>query len=198
MMKILKYPTVLFLTLFYFVFLQTAKAYDVTLSLGNLCEYVGKIQTDDSGGTNVCSFNPYLASSVDYAINDKFILAPEIGFSFPRHGRDEKISKMSLFALANAKYKFSMFHFIGGAGLFFSRISGSGGTQELNNGNGTDSFPMPDTTVYSRNFIINLGLGMDFDKEWSADLHTYVFNLLKSEDRVFSISINGTYHFGEF
>ena len=35
--------------------LQTAKAYDATLSLGNLCEYVGKIQTDDSGGTNVCT-----------------------------------------------------------------------------------------------------------------------------------------------
>ena len=116
----------------------------------------------------------------------------------PKSGRDKNISKMSLFALANAKYKFSMFHFIGGTGFFISRISGKGGTEDLNNGNGTVSFPVPDTTVYSRNFIVNFGLGADFDPQWSADLHTYVFNLLKSEDRAFSIAINGTYHFGEF
>ncbi|MDD4976136.1 MAG: hypothetical protein PHY93_17400 [Bacteriovorax sp.] len=197
-MKKLKYSTVLFCLLFCFASSQTAKAYDATLSLGNLCEYVGKIQTDDSGGTNVCSFDPYLAGSLDYAVNNELILAPEIGLSFPKSGRDENISKMSFIALANAKYKFSMFHFIGGAGLFFTRISGSGGTQDLNNGNTTVSFPMPDSTVYSRNFIVNLGLGMNFNKDWSADLHTYVFNLLKSEDRAFSIAINATYHFGEF
>lgn len=197
-MKILKYSTFSFVLLLYFVFLNTAEAYDITLSLGNLCEYIGKIQTNEAGATNVCSFNPYLASSFDYAVSEQFILAPEMGFSFPRQGRDETISKMSLFALANAKYRFSMFHFIGGAGFFFTRISGKGGMQNLNNGNTTASYPIPDTTIYSRNFIINLGLGGQFNQEWSADLHTYVFNILTKEDRAFSVAINGTYHFGEF
>lgn len=196
-MKILKYPTLLF-SLFLLLTPKHVTAYDVTLSLGNLCEYVGKIQTDDSGSTNLCSFNPYLASSIDFSQTNQLLLSPEIGFSFPKSGRDENISKMSLFALANAKYKFSEFHFLGGAGLFFTRISGKGGNQELNNGNTTASFPMPDSTVYTRNFIVNLGLGADFNKEWSADLHTYIFNILTSEDRAFSIAINGTYHFGEF
>lgn len=196
-MKILKYPTLLF-SLFLLLAPEHVTAYDVTLSLGNLCEYVGKIQTDDSGSTNLCSFNPYLASSIDFSQTNQLLLSPEIGFSFPKSGRDENISKMSLFALANAKYKFSEFHFLVGAGLFFTRISGKGGNQELNNGNTTASFPMPDSTVYTRNFIVNLGLGADFNKEWSADLHTYIFNILTSEDRAFSIAINGTYHFGEF
>ncbi|MFA6237503.1 MAG: hypothetical protein WC635_09275 [Bacteriovorax sp.] len=196
-MKKLKYPTLLISLLMLFS-VHTVHAYDMGASLGNLCEFVGKIQTDDSGGTNVCSFNPYLAAFVDYPINNRFLLSPEVGFSFPQSGRDESIDKMSIVALANAKYKFSNYHLIAGLGLFFTRIAGSGGTQELSNGTGTSSFPMPESTVYTRNFILNLGFGADFDKEWSADIHTYVFNALTSEDRAFSIAINGTYHFGEF
>lgn len=196
-MKKTKYLTPLFGLIFLFTSLPL-RAYDVGLSLGNLCEYVGKIQTDDSGSTNICSFNPYLAGSIDYEVSKQFLLSPEIGLSMPKSGRDENISKMSLFALANAKYKFSEFHFIFGAGLFFNRVSGSGGTEDLNNGTGTVSFPLPDSTIYTRNFILNLGLGADFGTEWSADLHTYIFNPETSEDRAFSISINGTYHFGEF
>lgn len=196
-MKKLKYPTLLISLLMLFS-QRPIFAYDIGASMGNLCEFVGKIQTDDTGSTNVCSFNPYLAAFVDYPINNKFFLSPELGFSIPKSGRDESITKMSIVALANAKYKFSSFHLIGGAGLFFTRISGSGGTQELSNGTGTSSFPMPESTVYTRNFILNLGVGTSFNPEWSADIHTYVFNAETSEDRAFSIAINGTYHFGEF
>ncbi|MGZ3788628.1 MAG: hypothetical protein ACXVLQ_08905 [Bacteriovorax sp.] len=196
-MKYLKYPTFLFGLLFCCFPFET-KAYDAALSLGNLCEYVGKIQTNDSGSTNVCTFTPYLSGSVDFPLTPLFALSPEAGFSFPKSGRDENISKMNLFILANTKYKFSPFHVLGGLGFFFTRISGKGGNEELNNGTSTSSFPLPDSTIYSRNFILNLGLGASFDSHWSADLHTYVFNLLESEDRAFSIVINGTYHFGEF
>jgi hypothetical protein len=197
-MKILEYLTFTFLSLSCFVPLQSAVAYDATLSLGNLCEYVGKIQSDDSGATNLCSFNPYLSASIDYPINNQIILSPEMGFSFPKKGRDPNISKNSFFALLNTKYKLSMFEAIGGVGFFFSRISGSGGTQDLNNGSSTVSFPMPESTALSRNFILNIGLGAEISPSWSADLHTYIFNMLTSEDRAFSIAINGTYHFGEF
>jgi hypothetical protein len=183
----------------YFVFLQTALAYDATLSLGNLCEYVGKIQTDDSGSTNFCSFNPFLAASYEVPLySSGLIFAPEIGFTAPKSGRDENISKMAFFALVNTKYKFSTFHMIGGLGFFITRITGSGGTETLNNGTGSSSFPLPSGSSYARNFIVNLGLGMEFNKEWSADLHTFIFNLSSSDDRAFSIALNGTYHFGEF
>jgi len=192
-----KYPIVL-LALFFFSSSVFGFTYDAALSIGNLCEYVGKIQTDENGGTNSCEFNPYLSASMDVPLTNQFLLSPEAGFSFPKKGRDENISKMSLFLLANTKYKWNFMHLIGGAGLFFTRISASGGTEELNNGNSTSAFPLPEGAVYTRNFILNAGLGFDFTQSLSADLHTYVFNLLKSEDRAFSILINGTYHFGEF
>jgi hypothetical protein len=198
----LKYPTVSVAHFFFAMILgfmaTNSFAYDANFSVGNLCEYVGKIQTDDNGATNTCEFNPYLSAAMDVSITDNFFLSPEFGFTIPQHGRDENISTMTLFALANTKYKFSMLHLIGGAGLFFTRISASGGTEELNNGGTTSSFPLPEGAVYTRNFIVNLGVGADFTPTISADLHTYIFNLLSSDDRAFSVLINGTYHFGEF
>lgn len=196
-MKKLKNPSILLGTIFALYSLN-AFAYDFNMSIGNLCEYVGKIQTDDSGSMNVCSFNPYLASAIDYSITPEFVISPEAGFSIPKHGRDENISEMSLFLLANSKYKFSNFHIIGGAGIFMTRTSADGGTEELNNGTSTTSFPLPSSTIYTSNIILNLGVGADFNKNWSATFHTYIFNLLEKEDRAFSIAINGTYHFGEF
>lgn len=198
MKKIIYHTAALGLILYFSCWGVKVYAYDVTISIGNLCEYVGKIQINDSGKTNFCSFKPYLASSFDYPINEQLILSPEIGFSFPQKGRDKNITKMSFFALANVKYKLSLFHIVGGVGFFVSSVSGKGGTQDLNNGNTSAAYPMPDDTAFARNFIVNLGFGVNFNKDWSADLHTYAFNLLKSEDRAFSIAINGTYHFGEF
>lgn len=195
-MKISNYPSVILL--FFYLFASSARSYDVTLSFGNLCEYVGKVQTDEEGSTGLCQFNPYLASSFDYPLTSEFILSPEVGFSIPKSGRDENIKKMNLFLLANTQYKLTNLHFIGGLGLFFTRLSANGGTEELNNGTGTSSFPLPDSAVYTRNFILNLGAGFHFHPNWSADLHTFIFNLLTSEDRSFSIAFNGTYHFGEF
>lgn len=196
-MKTLKYP-ILFIGLMALLFSTKAMSYDLTASVGNLCEYVGKIQTDEDGSTNICSFNPYIASSLDFEMKKSFLISPEIGITMPRSGRENGISKMSLFTLANIKYLTTSYHFIGGLGLFFTRISGNGGSADLNNGTGVTSFPMPDSAVYTRNFIINLGAGTDFNKEWGADIHTYIFNALTSIDRAFSIAINGVYHFGEF
>ncbi len=181
-----------------FAFANSAHAYDATFSLGNLCEYVGKIQTDELGSKNLCSANPYLAASLDYSFTSELLISPEIGFTIPKSGRDETINEMSITFLLNTKYKFSAFHLIGGAGLFFTRLSVGGGSEVLNNGASTTTFPLPEGTIYSRNLIINLGLGADFLQDYSADIHTYIFNLFTKEERAFSIAINGTYHFGEF
>lgn len=170
---------------------------DLSVSLGNLCEYVGKIQTNDSGDTNTCSFLPSISGSYDYFFTKTFALSPQIGATLPKSGRDENIKRMTFYTLLNLKYKTPYINLIGGAGVYFTRIWGPGGDEALNNGNGTDSFPLPKDPVYSRNFIVNLGAGYDFNQDWSAELYTYIFNALESEDRAFSVGVNVTYHFGD-
>lgn len=176
---------------------QSNNTSDLTVSLGNLCEYIGKIQTDEKGSTNLCSFMPTLSSSIDYFVYPELALSPQIGATLPKSGRDENISRMTMFVLMNLKYKASFMNFIVGTGLYFTRVSGEGGEAILNNGNSTESFPLPKDAVYSRNIILNLGGSYDFNKEWSGELYTYVFNLESSEDRAFSVGAALTYHFGE-
>ncbi len=171
---------------------------DLYASLGNLCEYIGEIQTDDKGGKNFCSFLPVLSLSYDYFIDkSSFALSPQIGASLPKSGRDENIKRMTMFALMNAKYKTNYVNLMGGLGFYFTRIWGPGGEESLNNGNSSDSFPLPKDPVYTRNVIVNLGVSADLSKEVSAELYTYVFNALKKEDRAFSAGLSLSYHFGE-
>ena len=172
-------------------------ATDLTFSLGNLCEYVGEFQTDEKGDKNVCSFTPYIASSMDVSVADGFFVSPQLAFSLPQKGTDENIKRMTIAALINAKYKNPYVNVIGGLGLFFTRIWGPGGEVELNNGTTIDSFPLPEEAVYTRNFILNLGLEKDFTTSWSGEIRTYIFNIASSEDRALSVGVHATYHFGE-
>ncbi len=177
---------------------QNTWAYDAMLSVGNLCEYVEKIQTNDAGKTNFCSFNPYISGSIDYAFIRPLVITPQAGFTLPHAGRDTNISKMDLFVLMNVKYFWYRLQFTIGAGFLYSRISGPGGEEVLNNGNSTTSFPLPDSAVYARNFIYNLGAGVRLTRSFGAEVHAYVFNANNSEDRAFSLGANITYHFGAF
>lgn len=175
----------------------TTRTSDLNVSLGNLCEYVGTYQTDSDGSKNTCSFLPALSLSYEHYFTTKFAFAPQIGATLPKKGADDTINRMTLYVLANTKYKTNYVNLIGGMGFYFTRLSGPGGEQELNNGNGSDSFPLPKDAVYSRNVIVNLGLGLDFTDTISAELYTYIFNATSSEDRAFSIGLGATYHFGE-
>ncbi|MBC7427069.1 MAG: hypothetical protein H7336_00565 [Bacteriovorax sp.] len=208
-MKKIKCPTLRLNVVTLFVLIFCMPAYSATkskpsqssndfyLSLGNLCEYVGKIQTDSNGGKNFCSFTPSLSLNYDYFVIPDFALSPEIGATLPKSGRDSNIKTMTLYALMNGKYKTSYVNFIVGAGVYLTRIWGPGGDETLNNGNSSDSFPLPKDPVYTRNFIVNLGVSNEFSQDISGELYTYIFNALKKEDRSFSLGFSLSYHFGE-
>lgn len=177
--------------------IATPKTHDLYASLGNLCEFIGIYQTNDEGTKNTCGFLPTLSGSLDYQLTSKFIVSPQIGITMPKSGNDENIKRMTFFLLTNMKYKTAYVNFIAGTGFYITRISGPGGEEELNNGDAMDSFPLPKDAIYSRNFIINLGLGLDFNQEWSGELYTYIFNATKSEERAYSLGAAISYHFGE-
>lgn len=175
---------------------EVSNTFDLYTSLGNLCEFIGNFQTNAEGKKNVCNFLPTIAGAIDYQLTPKFYLAPQIGLTMPKSGADKNIKRMTFFALANMKYKTNYVNLIGGSGFYITRISGPGGEEELNNGSAIDSFPLPKDAVYSRNFIVNLGLGIDFNQEWSGELYTYIFNAIKSEERAYSLGATVSYRFG--
>ena len=204
-MNKIKYPTNKFKTFalilaFAFstnAFAATAKTHEIYMSIGNLCEYLKTYQIDENGTKNGCSFLPSLSGSIDYNLLSNLAVTPQLGFTMPSSGVDENVNRFTFFILTNVKYKKDFFNIFAGTGFYITRTSGPGGELELNNGGGTDSFPLPDEAVYSRNLIVNLGLGVNFNKEISAEIYTYIFNAFESLERTYSIGLTISYHFGE-
>jgi len=172
--------------------------YDFKLGLGNLNEYVGKIQTDDQGTLNLLSVNPVVIFSLDYEYTPKILFTPDIGFTFPKSDRDENTNRFSFYSTLNLKYKMNDIYLLTGMGLFFTSISGAGGEENLNNGNSVDSFPLPDKVVVARNLIMNFGLGYNINEDFDILVHSFIFNLESKDQRAFSIGTNIHFHFGEF
>ncbi len=170
---------------------------DLNVSLGNLCEYIGKYQVDETGKKNTCAFLPLIGVGYGIILNEDWTLRPELSASFPQSGRDPNVKRMVFSSVLNAEYKTPYVVLVSGLGLYITRISGPGGEAVLNNGNIQDSFPLPGDAVYSRNLILNLGANYNFNKDWSSGIYTHVFNLLESEDRSLSLGIEVCYHFGD-
>lgn len=181
-----------------------AYAYDFIFGLGNLSEHLSVLQ-DENGVKSPLYFNPYFDAKIDYDISEVFsknikgvYLSPELGFTLPKSDPDPNTHNMKIFGLINFKYKFEHAYLLIGGGLFITRVWGDLGEEELNNGTSTTAFPLPDRTTYSRNAIINYGIGYHFDNHLNLELHSFIFNVESSEDRSFSVGLNASYHFGEF
>lgn len=168
---------------------------DVSFGIGTQTQAVGKVQTDEAGSTNKFEFNPYLTAAAEVSITDNFSFYPEFGILIPDSTRDPLISKMTYFFLGSLGFEIRDWVIRAGLGLSMTRISGDGGTQVLDNGNGQTSFPMPEGSATSRNVILNLGTEYFIHQDWSSRLETSVYNPANSRNRSFTYQIAFYYHF---
>lgn len=170
------------------------------ISLGNLSEFVGTIQSDTKGNKRIIEFKPYLEGSYHFFLESNKTLIPEIelGVSIPKKGRDENILLTKFFLNTHLQKKFEDFYIKGGVGLYISMISIIGNDCEnLNNGQSTTCYPLPSGSSYAKNLTTNFLIGLPFNEKWSAEVGTFIFNLTSNVDRAFTIVLKGEYHFGE-
>ncbi len=170
---------------------------DVFIGGGSLTQFVGKIQTDESGSTNSFDFLPFIAGGAEFQLYDAFSFLPQLAVSFPKSGRDENINKLTYWLQFPVAYRYETFQLSMGPGILYNRISASGGTESLSNGVGTTDFPLPNGSSISSNLTLNLALGWNFYQDISAKVESWVINLTDSESRSFNYAISGYYHFGE-
>lgn len=194
MLKVLVKSSVLML-FFSISLVCHASIEDVALGVGTQTQFVGKVQTDEAGSTNKFEFNPYLTGQAEFALTDSLSFFPEVGLLIPDSTRDSGISKMTFFVLGGVGYEINDWVLRFGLGLQMTRISGDGGTQLLDNGNGQTSFPMPEGSANSRNLITNLGVDYFFHSDWSARLESTIYNPINSRNRAFGYQLAVHYHF---
>lgn len=183
-----------------FMTIHSAYAYDLAIGLGNLSEHIGVAQTDDQGNKAWLTFNPYLQVKTNF----QFDLLPKtdfietnVGITLPKNDRDPNTSRIKYYLNANYKHHFDSLYLSVGTGLFFTRVWANGGEEELDNGAGTTSFPLPDRAAVARNMIVNFALGKRIDQELNLELHTFIFNIENSDNRSFTAGVNLSYFFGE-
>ena len=168
---------------------------DVALGVGSQTQFVGKVQTNESGSTNKFEFNPYVSASAEYSFTENLSLFPEFGFLIPDSTRDPKISKMTFFVLSMLGYEINDWVLRAGVGLQMTRINSDGGVQVLDNGNGQTSFPMPEGAATGRNVITNLGVEYFVHKDWSARVDSTIYNPFNGRNRAFGYQFAVHFHF---
>ena len=189
-----------FLTLFSLIISHNAHARlsDFSVGLGNLTQYIKRVQEDEAGDLNSFDSNLFLTTTAKLDLPwKKFGFYPQFGFLFPEKGRDPLIKKWHYYIIGDLGFNIHKFQIRAGVGLYMTRISGSGGTQDLPNGSSTTSFFMPAKSTTSRNLIANIGAHFLIHRLWSGSLELHAFNLEDSTDRAFSYSFAFHYHFGD-
>lgn len=171
---------------------------DASFGIGNLSQFIGRIQTDDSGGHNSLEFAPIFGAEARVDLSNRWSIAPEFVVGLPRKGRDENIKKLTYWVSSSLGYSIGDYILQAGLGLHMNRVWADGGTQELPNGTSTDSFPMPQGSATATNLTAHLGLRYYFLADWSAKTQVHFYNPLDQDQRAVSLLLMVNYHLGDF
>lgn len=179
------------------VFAKEGPLKDISFGIGNLSQFIGRVQTDDQGSHNSLEFNPVFGAEARIDFNPSWSIAPEFAIGLPRSGRDENIKKLTYWFSGSLGYSIGDYILQAGLGLHMNRVWADGGTQKLPNGAGTDNFPMPQGSATATNLTTHLGLRYYFLADWSAKLQSHFYNTFDSDQRAVSLVLMINYHLGD-
>lgn len=168
------------------------------LGFGLNNSYLKKIQVDEAGTKNTLKLRPYFSGALRWQLPQQFLFAPELRIGLPYKGRDEQLKKLEWTLQLPVVYLIRDYELRFGPGLYWTRLWGPGGVQELDNGLGVDSFFMPSEAQTALNLTWMLGVDYTFLPAWSVRFDLQAFNLVESERRAFSQTLSLHYHFDLF
>lgn len=170
-----------------------------SLGAGGKTDFINTLQVDRQGSKN--SFDPELTLLGGIHFNAPWVFPfIEAGSTIPGKGRDPNITRFSWFANTGVQGRFDLgapkaLGVKTGVGMSMTTISSQGGTQTLQNGNQTDSFPMPSGTTITRNVIAVFGLNYDLLNHWRFAADYHLFNPFNDRNRAWSSLFSVNYLF---
>ncbi len=174
-----------------------AKGHDLGMGIGNYCEQIQRVQSDDKGSKNICTYRPFLSTEFFYKVGDTFHYGILLGSSFPQSPKDDTTHRMVVLAAPGMRFYYDFFHFQSLLGLQFTRIWGDGGEVTLNNGNSTQTFNVPNESRIARNMVWSIGAGYSLFDNVTLNSDLFVITALDKDKRAFSLLLQMKYHFGE-
>ncbi len=176
-------------------FASSVEVKTVFFSIGGFANESGRVQIDDQGTQNSLNLSPFLQTGFIWHYSPQISLNPSFALGLPEEGRDPNISKQFYFLHFPASYVTGPLSIQIGTGLFFTSISGEGGTEELDNGLSTTLFPLPKSSVASVNIISSIGLEIQLVSQLSLSASTFIFNITDDLSRTINYMVNFSYHY---
>ncbi len=177
----------------------STKAITVTnsyLGVATMTEQVNEVQTSGDGSKNSFELNPGILAGIALPLNNSSTLnfCPEIGVLLPRHTEGGDITRSSYFFWSNLSYDISDWTLRAGLGINYTRISSTGGTKSLGNGNSSSTFYLPQYAETANNFVIQAGIEYFFSRSFSSRIDGVTLGVGDSDKRAFSYMISILYH----
>ena len=178
---------ILFLTIF-------PKQIPAMVGIGGYVPFGFSTQKESNGDTNATTFHPMV--SLNGIVTSIFgqLFVPELGL-VEHLGEYDEYRKRTIFVLFDLAYVVNdSFLLRYGVGTFMTRISGDGGSVELNNGNTTQTFYRTSESITSYNTTLDFGMELAYNKNYAFKLEGYLFGLFDANSRKISYSLSLNYY----
>lgn len=166
---------------------------NVTITGGNWFDNYKQVQTSASGSKQGFEVAPYFSTSIDYYLKDKWLAIPELGWVVQRHAGDSRISKNLFFMRMDAAYLYNEnLRLRVGTSLMILNISGNGGEETLQNGDGKETYYIPTERRTALNQTLDFGVEYIFDRI-SIRGQAYIYAWIDSNERLITYSTSLSY-----
>lgn len=158
---------------------------------------MGSSQSDTDGSTKKLALNPTVSIAMAYPWRrpgPRFYFLPEVGMAYHRE-RADKTSVHTMYLLYHLGHQLApqlMLRY--GLGTFITRISGSGGTVRLMDGDTERDFFVPDESRRTYMTTFDLGAEYRFNRDWGAKVDFYIMGPLSSDKRKLSSILAVTHY----
>lgn len=140
---------------------STQSARSLFFGMGLLTYRFGELSEDPTGARSMISaIYPEISLGGRFYLSEHWRLAPRVHYTFPGRSIVDDTATASIIYFSIPFIKdFYTLDLKFGMGLLLYRISGEGGTVELNNGNSTSTFGKPGLSSTSNLFTLEIGVG---------------------------------------
>jgi hypothetical protein len=165
----------------------------LNVTLGTWMEFYDHMQTTESGElNNDFEFTPYIALAAEYKLPESQFIIPEVGYVFREKTSDGSTTIDRLFMRADYAYMpREWIRFRLGSSFIIQTIAGDGGSKELPNGSGTETYYVPEERRNSYNQTLDYGVEFFIDRLTTKfQGHVYAFAIEEERMTTYTLSIN--------
>jgi hypothetical protein len=171
---------------------------DWNFGVGVMNQTPGRYQTQASGEKSSMNNRMMLETGLVYELDEDWSILSDIGMLWPGGSDENFISKQVYYLNGHLGYALNESFLLRlGFGLYYTRLSGDGGTTPIRNGTGFTDFYVPEESSIAQNATVNVAGEYFFNPDYSLKAEVFLFNLTNSLNRTYNVALSVRYHLGD-